>query len=92
MSGNQSKPTVGLRIDQEDLDRIDEIAKMSGRTRSDVMLEAILNYWDIRRYEVVKADINQLRIELETRLAGIEKKLKLSNWQYRPTEMQSSQL
>jgi hypothetical protein len=58
---------------------------MSGRTRSDVMLEAILNYWDIRRYEVVKADINQLRIELETRLAGIEKKLRLSSWQYRPT-------
>ena len=92
MSGNQSKPTVGLRIDQEDLGRIDEIAKMSGRTRSDVMLEAILNYWDIRRYEVVKADINELRIELETRLAGIEKKLRLSNRQYRPTQMQSSQL
>ncbi|CAA9273437.1 hypothetical protein AVDCRST_MAG92-3095 [uncultured Coleofasciculus sp.] len=87
MSGNQSKPTVGLRIDQEDLGRIDEIAKMSGRTRSDVMLEAILNYWDIRRYEVVKADINELRIELETRLAGIEKKLRLSSWQYRPTQM-----
>jgi uncharacterized protein (DUF1778 family) len=88
MSGNQSKPTVGLRIDQEDLDRIDEIAKMSGRTRSDVMLEAILNYWNIRKYEVVKADINQLRIELETRLAGIEKKLRLSSWRYRPIGMQ----
>jgi len=52
------------------------------------MLEAILNYWNIRKYEVVKADINQLRIELETRLAGIEKKLRLSSWRYRPIEMQ----
>ena len=68
---------VGLRMEQEDLERIDQIAKVSGRTRSDVMLEAILNYWNIRQYETVMSDIHTLRTEMEARLTALEEKLQL---------------
>ena len=70
---------VGLRMDQEDLERIDQIAKVSGRTRSDVMLEAILNYWNIRQYETVMSDIHTLRTEMEARLTALEEKLQLKS-------------
>lgn len=71
-----NKPTVGLRIDQEYLDRIDEIAKATGKTRSEVMLEAILNYWNLDKYQAVMSDIHKMRADMESRLAEIEKKLK----------------
>jgi len=70
---------VGLRMEQEDLERIDQIAKVSGRTRSDVMLEAILNYWNIRQYETVMSDIHTLRTEMEVRLTALEEKLQLKS-------------
>ncbi len=70
---------VGLRMEQEDLERIDQIAKVSGRTRSDVMLEAILNYWNIRQYETVMSDIHTLRTEMEARLTALEEKLQLKS-------------
>lgn len=70
---------VGLRMELEDLERIDQIAKVSGRTRSDVMLEAILNYWNIRHYETVMSDIHTLRTEMEARLSALEEKLQLKS-------------
>ncbi|MFB2836494.1 MULTISPECIES: ribbon-helix-helix protein, CopG family [Floridanema] len=76
---SQTKPMVGLRMEQEDLERIDQIAKVSGRTRSDVMLEAILNYWNIRQYETVMSDIHTLRTEMEARLTALEEKLQLKS-------------
>jgi predicted DNA-binding protein len=66
-------------MEQEDLERIDQIAKVSGRTRSDVMLEAILNYWNIRQYETVMSDIHTLRTEMEARLTALEEKLQLKS-------------
>ncbi|HEY9299549.1 MAG TPA: ribbon-helix-helix domain-containing protein [Phormidium sp.] len=75
----QTKPMVGLRMELEDLERIDQIAKVSGRTRSDVMLEAILNYWNIRQYETVMSDIHTLRTEMEARLTALEEKLQLKS-------------
>jgi predicted transcriptional regulator len=70
---------VGLRMELEDLERIDQIAKVSGRTRSDVMLEAILNYWNIRQYETVMSDIHTLRTEMEARITALEEKLQLKS-------------
>ncbi|HEY9296828.1 MAG TPA: hypothetical protein VIQ31_10720 [Phormidium sp.] len=43
------------------------------------MLEAILNYWNIRQYEAVMSEIHTLRTEMEARLTALEEKLQLKS-------------
>lgn len=70
-SKDGSRPVVGLRIEPDLLRQVDNIAKKTRRTRTDVIMEAVINYWDLGHHEGIKADL----YSLEQRLTEIEKKL-----------------
>jgi metal-responsive CopG/Arc/MetJ family transcriptional regulator len=78
MEGGDDKKTIGVRLEQEYIQKLDVIADSLGRTRSDVMMEALINYWQLDEYEPPAAsELHKLRQEMEARFAELEKKLQV---------------
>jgi predicted transcriptional regulator len=76
MEGGEEKKTIGVRLNSSHIDKLDQIAESLGRTRSDVMTEALINYWKLDDYEPPAAsELHKLRQEMEARFAELEKKL-----------------
>lgn len=71
----EPKVSVALKIDKESLDRLDDLAAATGRTRSDLLYEAAVNYWNLGEYEPETSPVELLRQEMEERMAALEKKL-----------------
>ncbi len=65
------KTAVGVRLPQEYLDEIDQICEVTGKNRTEVLLEAVAIYLNKTPADGVQSTIEQL----ERRLELVEKKL-----------------
>lgn len=67
----KEKVTVGARLPQEYVDEIDAICKTTGKTRSEVFLEAIEMYLGKVSNDGIRSELE----EAKRRLAVVEKRL-----------------
>jgi RHH-type rel operon transcriptional repressor/antitoxin RelB len=71
-------PTIGVRIPPEWLEEINALCKQTGKTKTQVILEALAQYLGKNTVTGINADIETIRNVLRShdqRLEAIEKKL-----------------
>lgn len=71
-------PTIGVRIPPEWLEEINALCKQTGKTKTQVILEALAQYLGKNTVVGINADLETIRNELrnhDQRLEVIEKKL-----------------
>ncbi|MFB2976458.1 ribbon-helix-helix protein, CopG family [Microseira sp. BLCC-F43] len=71
-------PTIGVRIPPEWLEEINALCKQTGKTKTQVILEALAQYLGKNTVVGINADIETIRNVLrhhDQRLEAIEKKL-----------------
>ena len=74
-------PTVGVRIPSEWLEEINALCEQTGKTKTQIMLEALALYLGKNTVVGINADLGEIRTLLENheqRLKAIEKKLAIS--------------
>ncbi len=74
-------PTVGVRIPSEWLEEINALCEQTGKTKTQIMLEALAQYLGKNTVVGINADLGEIRTLLENheqRLKAIEKKLAIS--------------
>jgi len=74
-------PTVGVRIPSEWLEEINALCEQTGKTKTQIMLEALAQYLGKNTVVGINADLGEIRTLLENheqRLEAIEKKLVIS--------------
>ncbi len=73
-------PTVGVRIPAEWLEEINALCEETGKTKTQIMLEALAQYLGKNTVVGINADLEEIRSLLQNhdqRLEAIEKKLGL---------------
>ena len=71
-------PTVGVRIPSEWLEEINTLCEQTGKTKTQIMLEALAQYLGKNTVIGINADLEAIRTLLrnhDQRLEAIEKKL-----------------
>jgi predicted transcriptional regulator len=74
-------PTVGVRIPSEWLEEINALCEQTGKTKTQIMLEALAQYLGKNTVVGINADLGEIRTLLENheqRLKAMEKKLAIS--------------
>jgi len=74
-------PTVGVRIPSEWLEEINALCEQTGKTKTQIMLEALAQYLGKNTVIGINADLGEIRTLLENheqRLKAMEKKLAIS--------------
>ena len=74
-------PTVGGRIPSEWLEEINALCEQTGKTKTQIMLEALAQYLGKNTVVGINADLGEIRTLLENheqRLKAMEKKLAIS--------------
>ncbi|AFZ15552.1 MAG TPA: ribbon-helix-helix protein, CopG family [Oculatellaceae cyanobacterium] len=70
-------PLASARLPQEWMAQLDEIAQQTGKSRTDLVREAIAMYLGVIPPEGVRSDLEQLKNRVEI----VEKKLQIQEYQ-----------
>ena len=63
------KVSVGIRLEADHVQKLDELAEKFGKTRTDLIVEAVLDYWKLD--EKKKSTLTEFE-ELKNRVETIE--------------------
>lgn len=66
------KVSVGIRLEADHIQQIDKLAEKFGRTRTDLIVEAVLTYWKLD--EPQRSTLTEFE-DLKNRIESLEKEI-----------------